>query len=242
MGSTFLSLTNSVLRHFGEVELTSTTFANAEGFHAVAKDAVMDAIRVIQQTEYEWPFNFQTGTISLVPSSATLGHTQEYAYPTGTFNVESVDWESFYLLRDDTLDPTVPEKQVPYIEYDQWLKEFRSRDKNTSYTDTSIRQPQYIYRTQSEEFGVTPPPDRAYKIGYEWYGYEAALSAHSDTTTVPSRFDHVIRAGAFARCYTHREDPANYNIYSKRFKEGIEKMRELLINRYKKMRDNRVKG
>jgi hypothetical protein len=238
MGSTFLSLTNSVLRHFGEVELNSTTFANAQGFHAVAKDAVRDAIRVIQQTEYEWPFNVQTGTISLVGSTATDGHTQEYAFPSGTFAVESIDWESFYLLRDDTLE--VDEAQVTYIEYDSWLKLYRARDKNTAYDDTSIRLPDHIFRTQNEKFGVTPPPDRAYKIGYTWWGYETDLSAATDTTTVPSRFDHVIRQGAFARCYQHREDIPNYNISNRRFVEGISKMRELLINQYKTMRDNRV--
>lgn len=240
MGSTFLSLTNSVLRHFGEVELTSTTFASAQGFHAVAKDAVRDAIRTIQQTEYEWPFNFQTGTLSLTATTATLGHTLFYAYPTGTYNVEAIDWESFYLLRDDALDPEVPEKQVPAIEYDEWLKNYRAKDKNIDYDDTSIRMPEKVFRTQDEKVGVTPPPDRAYKLGFNWWGYETDLSAYSDTTTVPSRFDHVIRQGAFARCYQHREDIANYNISNKRFQEGISKMRELLINQYKTLRDNRV--
>lgn len=237
MGTDFLSLTNSVLRHFGEVELTSTNFATAQGFHAVAKDAVRDAIRTIQQTEYEWPFNFQSGTLTLTPT-ATAGHTQEYAYPAGTISVESIDWESFYLLRDDTLE--VDERQVGYIEYDEWLKRYRAKDKNIEYTDTSIRLPEKIFRTQNEKFGVTPPPDRAYSLGYNWWGYETDLSAYSDTTTVPSRFDHVIRLGAFARCYQHREDIANYNISNKRFQEGIMKMRELLINQFKTMRDNRV--
>lgn len=241
MGSTFLSLTNSVLRHFGEVELTSTTFATAQGFHAVAKDAVQDAIRTIQQSEYEWPFNFQTGTFTLTPT-ATVGHTQEYAYPTGTISVEAIDWESFYLIRDDSLSPTVAERQVKEIEYDEWLRTYRAADKNISLVESSVREPKNIARHPNSKVIVTPPPDRAYKLGYNWYGYETDLSAYTDTTTIPSRFDHVIRAGAYARCYTHREDPANYNIYSKRFKEGIEKMRELLINRYKTMRDNRVKG
>ena len=240
MGSTFLSLTNSVLRHFGEVELTSTTFASAIGFQAVAKDAVRDAIRIIQQTEYEWPFNFQTGTFTLTASTATLGHTQEYALPTGTISVESVDWESFYLLRDDSLDPDVEERKVDYVSYDDWLRLYRAGDKNIEYTDTSIREPVKAFRTQNDKVGFTPPPDRAYKVGYHYWGYETDLSAYTDTTSVPARFDHVIRQGAFARCYQHREDVANYNISNKRFQEGIAKMRELLINQFKTLSDSRV--
>jgi hypothetical protein len=241
MGTTFLNLTNSVLRHFGEVELTSSTFASCVGFQAVAKDAVLDAIRVIQQTEYEWPFNQQISSFTLTASTATLGHTQLYALPTGTINVESVDWESFVLKRNTTLDPEVKERKLPFIDYDTWLRRFRSGDKNIDTDDTSIREPVYIFRDQTgSKIGVSPPPDRAYHIVYDWWGYETDLSAYTDTTTVPSRFDHVIRAGAFARCYQHREDIANYNISNKRFQEGIAKMRELLINQYKVLDDNRV--
>lgn len=239
MGSTFLNLTNSVLRHFGEVELNSSNFANATGFHAVAKDAVQDSIRVIQQTEQEWPFNHQTTSFALTPT-ATAGHTQLYPLPTGTTSVYTVDWESFVLKRDDALDPVVKEKKLDYLDYDEWLQRYRSQDSNISYTDASVREPQKVFRDQSDNLGVTPPPDRAYTLEYEWWGYETDLSAHDDTTSIPTIWDHVIRQGAFSRCYLHREDVANYNITNKRFKEGIDKMREVLINRFRYMRDNRV--
>lgn len=241
MGSTFLSLTNSVLRHFGEVELTSSNFSSATGFHAVAKDAVRDAIRVIQQTEYEWPFNHQTATVTLTAThSATLGITQVYALPTGTISAESVDWESFHVKRNDDLSPTVKERSLPYKSYDEWLRTYRSRDQNISYTSTDIREPEFVFRDQASNLGVSPPADRRYSLKYEFWGYETDLSAYSDTTSVPSRFDHVIRQGAFARCYQHREDIANYNISNKRFTEGITKMRQLLIPPPVTMRDNRV--
>lgn len=240
MGSTFLSLTNSVLRHFGEVELTSSSFSSANGFHAVAKDAVLDSIREIQQAEQEWPFNYQAGTFTLTPT-ATAGHTQEYAFPSGTTSVQSIDWESFMLVRNDVLDPTVAERKIDYIDYDEWLQKYRAGDKNTSLVEASTsRSPKYVYRSQNSKVGFSPPPDRAYNIAYDWWGYEADLSAHGDTTTIPSNWDHVIRAGAFKRCYTHREDPINYNIYSKAFKDGIARMKEALITRVRTLRDNRV--
>lgn len=242
MGTTFLNLTNSVLRHFGEVELTSTTFATASGFQAVAKDAVRDAIRQIQHKEREWPFNHQTSSFSLTPSTATLGHTFEYNLQTNSYNPFWVDWESFVLKRSDVLDPTVAERDIPYKDYDEWLQGYRTTDMNISYTDESIREPQFVFRTQNNKIGLSPPADRAYNVEYEWWGYEADLDAYTDTTTIPSDWDYVVRFGAFARCYQHREDIANYNISNARFKEGIDKMRETLINRYVNMRDNRVKG
>lgn len=244
MGSTFLALTNSVLTHFGEVPLTSTSFANATGFHSVAKTAVLDAIRKIQQAEYEWPFNYQLGTLTLTPTSTAGGHTQEYAYYTATTQLtESIDWESFMLLYLATLggsNISVAEAKVEYIDYDEWLQRYRSNDKNISYTDGSIRLPKRVYRTQNEKIGISPPPERAYQLTYDMWITDSDMSAYTDTTTIPSRFDHVIREGAFAQCYKHREDQINYNISNKAFKDGIAKMRELLINRFKYFRDNRT--
>ena len=51
MSSQFMPLCNLVLRHFNDVEFTTTTFGTATGFHAVVKDAVNDSIREIQQAE-----------------------------------------------------------------------------------------------------------------------------------------------------------------------------------------------
>ena len=57
MATTFIDLTNKVLRRLNEVEMTSSDFASATGVQALAKDAVRDSIAKINQAEFEWPFN-----------------------------------------------------------------------------------------------------------------------------------------------------------------------------------------
>lgn len=238
MGSTYLSLVNRVLAHFNEVQLNSTNFATATGFYQVAKDAVNDSIRQIQQAEYEWPFNWQETTQTLTPTSSITGHTVAYPLPTGTISFETVDWESFKLVRDDTLE--VPAKHLPYMDYNEYLQRQQSQDLNIDYNDTGIRLPQKISRSQDDNIIVTPPPDRAYQIQYEWWGYETSMTSHGDTTTIPERFDHVIHKGALGLCYDFRGDQIRSSKYTKEQEKGIFKMRELLINRFKKMRDKRV--
>lgn len=247
MGSTFLSLTNRVLAHFNEVQLTSSNFATATGFNQVAKDAVLDSIRQVQQAEYEWPFNHQETTQTLTPTGSISGHTVAYALPTGTTSFETIDWESFVLVRDDTLlnadaSGTLPvsTKKLPYKEYDEYMQRYRDNDLNILFTDTSTREPNFITRDQNSNFIVSPPPDRAYQVKFEWWGYETDLSAYSDTTSIPSRFDHVIHKGALSLCYDFRGDAVRSNMYNKRHMDGIAKMRELLINRERKLRDKRV--
>lgn len=91
MSSQFLDLTNRVLKAFNEVNLTSSTFASAAGFHAEAKDAVNQAIFDIYTFEdTEWPFAWSSITFD-----TTIG-TRNYSKDT-TFT--SLDWDSFKIKR-----------------------------------------------------------------------------------------------------------------------------------------------
>lgn len=234
MGSTVLSLTNKLLRHFNEVELTSVTFSTATGFHSAAIDYINDAIRTIQQSEYEWPFNWNETEVTLVPGQAD---PQLYALEA---DAETVDWDTFCLVRDDSL--SVVETYLPYIDYDEWFQTKRDTDKSqVGSSSLGIQPPRRVFRTQDLKFGVTPIPDRAYKVKYQWWGFTDILDTHSDTTTIPSRFDHVIFNGAASDVYMFRGNMPAANMYKKKQEEGISKMRELLINRYKKVRDGRVR-
>ena len=236
MGSTLLSLTNKALRHFNEVPLTSTTLATATGFQATVLDYVNDSIRSIQQAEYEWPFNWNESTITLVP-----GQTDPQLYALGS-TTESVDWETFSVVRDDTLG--VQSQAITYLDYDEYFQRYRDQDKaQVGSTSLGVQPPKYVFRPQKDLYvGFSPVPDRAYQVRYEWWGYNTDLTAHSDTTTIPTRFDHVIIAGVLAQGYSFRQNPALFNIYQKRHETGISKMRELLINRYKRVRDGRRGG
>lgn len=91
MSSTFLDLTNRILKAFNEVNLTSSTFASATGFHAEAKDAVNQAIVDIYTFEdTEWPFAWDSTTFD-----TTIG-TNAYNKDT---DFTSVDWQSFKIKR-----------------------------------------------------------------------------------------------------------------------------------------------
>ena len=62
MGSTYLDLTNRVLRRLNEVEIESSDFSSVRGIQAAAKDAVLDTVRNINSQKFEWPFNAASGT------------------------------------------------------------------------------------------------------------------------------------------------------------------------------------
>ena len=73
--STFLDLTNRVLRRLNEVELTSGDFTSARGIQAAAKDGINSAVFDLNRQQFTWPFNAAEELTTLV-----IGQT-EYSNP-----------------------------------------------------------------------------------------------------------------------------------------------------------------
>jgi hypothetical protein len=56
MATTFLTLTNDVLRELNEIELTSSTFASAKGIQSFVKNSINKALNDIANEEPQLPF------------------------------------------------------------------------------------------------------------------------------------------------------------------------------------------
>lgn len=219
----FLGLVNDVNRRLNEVELTQANFAGAVGFYATAKDAVNSAIREINQEQFEWPFNHVTYEQVLTPGQV------RYNFQSGT---KTLDMDSFRLKRNDTLgNETV---RLKLLSYEEYLDKYVDYEYNT---DEGVRTiPKYVFRTPSLEFGVVPPPDKAYSVDYEFYSNPPALSLYSDAPTVPEEFRYVIIDGAMVHAHTFRGDNESSELSRRAFKEGIKSLRSIYVNRYEYLR------
>ncbi len=100
--SSWLELSNDVLRALNEVEMTS--ISAGRGIQKTAYTAVNDAVRDLINAELEWPFNINSTTQAL-----TIGIGADYSLPTG---YRSVDMDSFHikpteLLTNNTFDSDI---------------------------------------------------------------------------------------------------------------------------------------
>ena len=66
------------------------------------------------------------------------------------------------------------------------------------------------------------------------------LSALTDTTTIPARFDPVIIDGATAYVYQYRGETTQYQLNFSRFEQGIKNMQSLLVNKYEYVRSTMI--
>lgn len=227
MAYDFIGLVNEVNRRLNEVELTSGNFATAKGFYSQIKDSVNSALRDISQTHYEWPFNH-----TLAEETLTAGTTR-YAFPN---DAGSIDFDSYRIKEDATLgNATVKLGVVAYEDYLETSVDQEYGD-NTSKREV----PSAVFQAPSLEWGVTPPPDQAYEIVYEYYRVPVDLASVTDVPSIPERFRHVIVDGAMYHAYMFRSNEQAANIAKNKFEEGLKRMRTILVNRFTYMRSTAI--
>ena len=113
--STFLSLTNELLRRLNEVQIDQADFANVKNVQALAKDAINSSIRQMLQDAQEWPFTLVTYEQTLAAGTNTYSFPADYS---------KADWDTFY-IKQLTSENNTP-KKLNLITYDQYLTYYRS--------------------------------------------------------------------------------------------------------------------
>ena len=94
MATTYLVLSNRVLRELNEVEMTSSNFSSSRGIQTAVKDFVNKSIHDIYNEGAELPL-LHTST-----TQATFTGDGEYTFPT---DMRRVDFESFFLKPNELI-------------------------------------------------------------------------------------------------------------------------------------------
>jgi len=225
--STYLDLTNQLLRRLNEVEIAPADFSSVRGVQATAKDAIRNAISKINQAEYEWPFNAAQHTQQL-----SIG-LEEYSWPQ---YFKTVDWNSFQIEADSGLGiSTTPLK---FISRDEYYDKYRFLDDDAGSTGRGV--PIYVFPTHGNGYGVSPSPDKGYTITFRYYLNHSDLVAYDDSTRVPESYDNIIVEGALMQMYMFRDNMEAAGISAQLFQQGVKEMQGILINQYGEIRDTRI--
>lgn len=218
--STFVQLTNELLRRLNEVPLDTAGdgFDTVRNVQGAAKDAINNSLRRIYQAGQEWPFLKNTYTQVLSAATRTYDFPSTYS---------SVDWETFYIKKHSSKQ-NYP-KTLPVISYEEYVQNHRSLD-DLGNQVTGISNPLFVYQTYGDAFGVTPLPDTDYEIEYVYWNVPSDLSAYDDVCVVPERFNHVIIDGAMTYMMAFRSNEQSASIHEQKFDQGIRAMRRILLD------------
>lgn len=227
--STYLSLTNELLRRLNQTTVSESDFPSVRSIQATAKDCIRASVAEINAKEKEWPFQYMSGSQTL-----TVG-VNEYALPV---DCKMPDWESFFIERDDDLSQTT--RSLKMISRDEWLQKYRVLDYDS---DTGIECPKFVFDSSFggvRGFGVTPAPDQEYTVGYEYYALDTELSAATDEVLIPKQYDYVIINGALKHFYMSKDNTQQGQLWMGEFDKTLNQMRHDLIPKKDNMVDTMV--
>jgi hypothetical protein len=225
--TTYIDLTNRLLRRINEAEIDESNWDDVRGIHAVAKDAILDTIKKINNRKPGWIFNAAEATQVL-----TVGQ-EEYTWPSDWANV---DWNSFQIQKDDTLNQA-PHHLI-YKSRDKWYQEQKDLDDTTTTDGRDL--PYYVFPSYNNGFGVTPSPNQAYTLKYRYFKNPTNPSLATDQPTIPERFDYVIISGGLYHLSLFRDNAESTALTKQEFYENLADMVRQQIVWPRQMEDTRL--
>lgn len=225
MATTYLQLVNRVLGALNETKLTSSNFATTEdGFANAVKEDINQAIfDVYTEEDIRWSFAWASTTFD-----TTIGEINYTPLATAS----TIDWSSFRLVGDGD---EIKSNKLKEVEWQVYLNNYYNRDEDTiQEADTDkYSEPKYIVRKPDNSILLTPVPDQAYTIKYEYYTLPTPLAAYSDTISIPDEFSQIIIDKALHYAYMFRDNLESAQLAQDRYEKNVNKVRRILIPQFK---------
>ena len=121
-------------------------------------------------------------------------------------------------------------KKLKYISYDEYQEILKERDRRNAIS--RLGEPDYVYRTQDEKFGLSPVPNKStYTVGYEYWKTTTVLSSDTDTSDIPARYEHAVIARARYYVSILRSDLETAQASLSEYNDIIRRMRIELVNK-----------
>ena len=242
MATTFLNITNDVLRELNEIELTAATFASAKGIQNFVKESINKSINDIANEEPQLPFFAVAasggtdpfyGNVTVASVAGTRWYTLKAGSSSITTDYSSIDWDDFYLTTINVSGESAPyvSKGLSFLTLEDWTRYYRDSENADDSDSQNYGEPQYVIRSPDHrKFGLSPIPDKVYNVHFYAYSAPTALSAFSDEIVLPDQYANVITARTRYYVWQFKESPQQAAFALDDYKKGMRQMKSNLIN------------
>ena len=241
MASTYLDLTNEVLRELNEIPLTSANFANAIGLQKFVKDSINKSIFDIANAEPQLPF-FSAGVsgstdpfygnVTVASVAGQRWYTLKADSSSITTDYASIDWDDFYLTTINVSGESSPyvSKGLRFLTLDDWKRYYRDNENSADANSTNAEPIHVIKSPDSRKFGLSPIPDKVYNVHFYAFTKPTALDAHGDTMVLPEQYSNVITARTRYYVWQFKESPQQAAFALDDYKKALRSMKSNLMN------------
>jgi hypothetical protein len=242
MATTYLSLTNELLRELNEVVLTSSNFSSAVGIQAHAQDCITRSYNDIVIVEPQWAFlaTGESGATDPFYGNVyveTVAGTRWYELKASSSSIiadyGSVDWDNFYLTTISVSGESAPyvSRNLSFVTTEEWKDHLREGENADDADTQNWGEPRFIIRSpDARKFGVSPIPDKVYRVWFYAWDLPTALSDHDDTIVFPDVYVPVLMARARYHFHQFKDAPQQAAFALQDYKEGLKRMRSALMN------------
>lgn len=241
MSTTYLDLTNELLRELNEVTLTTATFSGAVGVQQHVKDSINRAYFDIINEEPQWPFlsvadsgttDPMYGNVYVETVEGTRWYELKESSSDITTDYSSIDWDNFYLTTVGVSGETTPytSKNLRFLTTEDW-KDSRRVSENLDDADSqNYGEPSNIIRSpDSRKFGLSPIPDKVYRVWFYAWNLPTKLTASTDSVVFPEMYTTVLLAKARYYIWQFKDNPQAAAFALDDYKKGLRSMRSNLI-------------
>lgn len=241
MATTYLNLTNELLRELNEVILTSGNFSSAIGVQKHAQDSINRAYWDIVNEEPQWPFlataesgatDPMYGNVYVETVAGTRWYELKASSSSITSDYSSIDWDNFYLTTVGVSGESTPyvARNLRYATTESW-KDFRRLSENLDDADTQKwGEPNIVFRSpDARKFGLSPIPNKVYRTWFFAWDLPTALSAHGDSIVFPEMYTPVLLAKARYYIWQFKDNPQAAAFANEDYRKGLRSMRSNLL-------------
>ena len=242
MATTYLDLSNEVLRELNEVVLTSGTFASATGIQGFVKDAINKSLFDVANAEPQLPF-FSAGVsgstdpfygnVTVATVAGQRWYTLKASSSSITSDYAAVDWDDFYITTINVSGESAPYTStgLKYLTLTDWKRYYRDAENADDANTQNYGEPKYVYKSPDHrKFGLSPIPDKVYNVHFYAFEKPTALSAYDDTIPMPEQYSNVLTART--RYYVHqfKENIQQAAMALDDYRKALRHMKSNLIN------------
>ena len=157
MATTYLTLTNEVLRELNEVQLTAANFTSAVGIQAFIQESINKALNDIANEEPQLPFFAAAasggtdpfyGNVTVASVAGTRWYTLKSGSSSITTDYASIDWDDFYMTTINVSGETAPfvSRGLKFLTLTDWKRYVRDRENADDADTQSYGEPKYVIR------------------------------------------------------------------------------------------------
>ena len=236
MAYTYLEVVNDILNEMNEVLLTSSTFSSATNIQLSVKEFVNRAYFDINNPTFKWPWlavaspqdDFYGNTYI-----ETVAGQRWYLLKAGSADVNSdygaIDWSHFSLTTEGVAGEVAPYtvRNLAYCEIEEWRDHYGTTEEVNKYNSESFSTPKrVIHSPDNRRFGVSPIPDKVYRIYFFAWTRPVRLTNFNDPLVLPDQYKPVLLSRTRYYAWQRKENAQQAAIADQEYKEGLKGMRQ----------------